>query len=81
MQIKAVKIVAKIPNTNPENLKAIGIAKIPVPSDAFNKWVSVSLSLQLKFKNLCFNSTIITMLINEKCKITLTTLDAHFVVL
>lgn len=45
MQTKAVTIVRKIPNTRPDDLKANGIDKIPVPSDAFSKCVNVSLSL------------------------------------
>lgn len=47
----ATSIVAKIPNNRPEFLKAIGIAKIPVPRDAFNKWVNVSQSLKLSQYN------------------------------
>lgn len=45
VQMRAVPIVAKIPKTNPEHLNAYGIDSIPEPSDAFNKWVNVSLSL------------------------------------
>jgi hypothetical protein len=30
-------MVANIPNTNPEALKAAGIDKIPVPSEAFRR--------------------------------------------
>jgi len=41
----ATSIVAKIPSSNPQFLKAIGIANIPVPRDAFNKCVNVSQSL------------------------------------
>ena len=45
MHKNAVTIVTIIPKTNPEYMKAAGIARIPVPSDAFSKCVSVSASL------------------------------------
>lgn len=42
------RIVEKIPKTRPEALKAAGMDKIPVPREAFSKWVKVSQSLQKK---------------------------------
>jgi len=41
----ATRIVKNIPKMIPEFLKASGIARIPVPSEAFNKCVRVSQSL------------------------------------
>lgn len=37
-----------MPSTRPEYIKAAGMARIPVPSDALSKCVSVSPSLQIK---------------------------------
>lgn len=45
VHITDTKIVAKIPSTNPADLKATGIDNIPVPNDAFNKCVRVLQSL------------------------------------
>lgn len=45
----ATSIVAKIPKSNPALLKAIGIAKMPLPREAFNKCVNVSQSLEVSF--------------------------------
>lgn len=41
-----------MPNTIPDDLKASGIDKMPVPNDAFSKWVKVSLSLEKYHKSL-----------------------------
>lgn len=43
----ATSIVAKTPTSSPAFLKAIGIAKMPVPREAFNKCVNVSQSLKI----------------------------------
>ena len=48
-------IVDIIPSARPELLNAQPIDKIPVPSDAFNKCVNVSPSLQNYFINKLFN--------------------------
>lgn len=41
-------MVAKIPTTKPALMNATGIARMPVPRDAFNKCVKVSQSLENK---------------------------------
>lgn len=46
--MKATNIVAKIPSVSPEFLNASGIAKIPVPREAFRRWVKVSQSLKVE---------------------------------
>ena len=43
-------MVANIPNTNPDALNAAGMDKIPVPNEAFRRWVKVSQFLK-KQKN------------------------------
>lgn len=43
--MKAVKMVRTTPRAIPECLKATGIERMPVPSEAFSKCVKVSLSL------------------------------------
>lgn len=48
--MRAVKIVAKMPITIPELIKAIGIERIPVPREAFKRCVRVSQSLKKKDK-------------------------------
>lgn len=46
MHTKAQRIVQKMPVAKPAFLNAMGIARIPVPSDAFSKCVRVSPSLK-----------------------------------
>lgn len=46
MHIADTKIVAKIPKAKPQNLKAMGIDRIPVPKDAFSRCVNVPQSLK-----------------------------------
>lgn len=45
VQTKDTSIVPKIPPNNPALAKARGIDNIPVPKDAFDRWISVSQSL------------------------------------
>lgn len=47
--------MTKIPNTRPDDLKANGIDKIPVPNDAFSKCVNVSLLLRKKVSSINFS--------------------------
>lgn len=47
MHIAATTTVAKIPKTKPQDLKAKGIDKIPVPKDAFSRCVNVPQSLKI----------------------------------
>lgn len=43
--MKAVTMVDIIPMANPEYMKAIGMARIPVPREAFSRCVRVSIFL------------------------------------
>lgn len=45
MHTSAVRMVAKMPSARPEYMKATGMARMPVPSDAFSRCVTVSPSL------------------------------------
>lgn len=43
--MSAVRTVAKMPSARPEYINATGIARMPVPREAFSKCVTVSPSL------------------------------------
>lgn len=64
MHIADTKIVAKIPKAKPQNLKAMGIDRIPVPKDAFSRCVNVPQSLKqykTNYKKNCINQIIHTI--------------------